>query len=170
MPRVHGARESCLGRGAPGFREPPVSIEEQGACDVRHPVGQEGEDEQLVPEDVPSIGFAVEAARGYAGVQIDGVVADRLEQVEDVEVQGHPPVGVIGPELEIRSTPEMTPRQGMGLQKRLEAGRLYDPLHRVRSGRGNREIPGSAQGDHLLRDHHLPFAKVHPHIVADTGP
>ena len=46
-----------------------------------------GIDVQLVPEHVPAVGLAVEAARGDAGVVVGRVPRADLQDVRDVEAQ-----------------------------------------------------------------------------------
>ena len=48
---------------------------------------QKGEDEELIPKDVSPIGLAVKTSRRHSDIHVDGVFRDRLEQVEDMQVQ-----------------------------------------------------------------------------------
>ena len=80
LPREHGAGVSVTLGGRPSRVEPPESIAEQRPGQDRKSQVEEREDEQLVPEDVPAIGLAVESTSRDADVEIDGVGRHGLQR------------------------------------------------------------------------------------------
>src|SRR3546814_8782585 len=59
----------------------------QGSADRGEVCTDDGEDEQLVPEDVAAVALAVQTAGGDSGVDLDGVGRDGGEQVVGVQVE-----------------------------------------------------------------------------------
>jgi hypothetical protein len=58
--------------------ETPEAVHEQGAGDLGKAEVQEGIDVELVPEDVPAVGLAVEASRRDSGVPVGRVAGAHL--------------------------------------------------------------------------------------------
>jgi hypothetical protein len=84
LPGKHCTVETFGSRRCPGRPEAGVPVLEQGAGQRRTLEVEERKDEQLVPEDVASVGLAILTSGWYADVQVRGVRGDSLQQVEDV--------------------------------------------------------------------------------------
>ena len=67
-----------------GLTEAPVAVHEQLPGDLGQPEVEEGVDVELVPEDMPAVCLAIEAAGGHAGVEIGRVARADLQDVRDV--------------------------------------------------------------------------------------
>ena len=66
----------------------------------------QGNAEQLIPEDVPPVGLAVQAARGHARVEVGGVRGESLQQVEGVQPDD---LGRLGPSTSSLPVPQSFP-------------------------------------------------------------
>ena len=77
-----------------------------------------GKDEELVPEDVATIGLAVKAPGRNADVEIEGIARGGLEQMEDVEVQGQLRFAVVGLDLEGEPLPQVVPLANVVVEER----------------------------------------------------
>ena len=60
-------------RRAPRLRQAAVAVAQQRLRQDRQAQRQVGEDEELVPEDMPAIGFAMPAARRHADIPVGTV-------------------------------------------------------------------------------------------------
>ena len=89
LPGVHRAAVAGLVREPSCGREASEAVEQESPGDLGEVEVQERQDEQLVPEDVTAIGFAMKPARRDADVEVARVRRDRLQQVEDVEPENH---------------------------------------------------------------------------------
>lgn len=73
--------------GLQGCGESSVPVHQKGASGLGEVEGEVGQDEQLVPEDVPPVRLAVKAAGGDAAVELRGVGREGLQHVEGVQSQ-----------------------------------------------------------------------------------
>ena len=87
LPREHRAPAADVARRLAGLRQPPPPVEQQRPRQFGHPQVQVREDEHVVPEDVAAVGLTVQATRRDADVEVDAVRGQRLQQVEQVQVQ-----------------------------------------------------------------------------------
>ena len=78
LPREHRALVAGLLRGLACLGQTPDPVHEQLAGERRQPQIEDGEDEDLVPEDVSPVCLAVQPARGHAGIDLGGVRRDGL--------------------------------------------------------------------------------------------
>jgi hypothetical protein len=113
------------------LRESPVPVEQQRAGQFRDAQVQQGEDEQLVPEDVPAVALRVQAPRGHPGIQVGGVPGQGLRDVEQMQVHGPPgtdllPVVVtpadVDLEGQVQPLPQVFPRQRVRRARRGKSG------------------------------------------------
>src|SRR3546814_7488884 len=97
-------------RTAPLFPYTTLFRSHRLAHQHRQAQGEEGQNEQLVPENVAPISLAVPPARRYAHVVIGGMRRHRLQQMEDVEPQLRRLAVPAGPlEGDVAPVPEMPP-------------------------------------------------------------
>ena len=87
LPGIHRPLVAGLRGQRSSLVQPSVPIAEQPTRDVGQPKVEERVDVELVPEDVPAIGFAVEAAGGDARVQLGCMRRASLKDVRDVEAK-----------------------------------------------------------------------------------
>jgi hypothetical protein len=73
LPREHRARAALPPGRPPGRCQPPEPVVEHRPGQDRKPQVEQREDEQLVPEDVPAVGLAVQASGRDATVEADRV-------------------------------------------------------------------------------------------------
>lgn len=103
--------------------------------------------EQLVPEDVPPVGLAVQPPGRNARVEVGGVLGVGLQQVEQVEVERH---GAVEVGLDPAAAPQFGPARGVGGGQLGEVGCLggqpVDRPPRCSDGR----VPRGGDGDGLL--------------------
>src|SRR3546814_1302561 len=92
----------------------------QGSADRGEVCTDDGEDEQLVPEDVAAVALAVQTAGGDSGVDLDGVGRDGGEQVVGVQVEDQLCVALCV-ELDAEVPPQSPPRRLVGFEKLGEA-------------------------------------------------
>jgi hypothetical protein len=92
-----------------------VPVLQQGPGQHREAVVQQGEDEQLVPEDVAPVGLSVQPPGGDAHVEVDRVVRDGLDQVKDVQAEDQlGPLRPLDPDVE--ALPQVIPGQHVSLE------------------------------------------------------
>jgi hypothetical protein len=140
-------------RGA-RLSEAPVAVHEQGAGNLRHAQIEKGEDEDLVPEDVSAVRFAVQAARRDTDVEVETVHGNRLQQVEHVQAQHQGDAVGAGDRIAVQgnvdAAPKVGPRLRVRTQKFLEAGGSGDGAAHFQTALGDGAVAGGVQGDDLL--------------------
>src|SRR3546814_2861370 len=95
----------------------------QGSADRGEVCTDDGEDEQLVPEDVAAVALAVQTAGGDSGVDLDGVGRDGGEQVVGVQVEDQLCVALCV-ELDAEVPPQSPPRRLVGFEQDRKSTRL----------------------------------------------
>ena len=165
-----GEHRPCVARLAGGparLRQAPEAITEQRAGQLRQVEGQEREDEQLVPEDVAAIGLPVQASGRHADIEVDRVVGDRLQQVEDVEVddQARLFAAVLEPQLE--PLPKVVHADDVRLEQLLEPGRAFERAARLAGRLGDRRIATGVEADDLVDRHRRARIEVDRDLVPD---
>ena len=85
LPGVHRALIPGLTSGQTRLGQTTVAIEQQSAGQLGQAEGEEREDKEFIPENMPPIGFAVEAARRDADIEVTGMRRRGLEQMESVQ-------------------------------------------------------------------------------------
>src|SRR5215213_6095340 len=139
LPRVHGSPVAGFFSRRTGLVQPPVAIHEQLARDLGQPEVEERVDVEFVPEDVPAVSLAVEAAGWDPGVQVGRVWRADLKYVRNVQADQKLNPVVFG-DAHVADRPQLAPGSGVtfeGLGERLVYGMV---------ARG-------VQGDHLLDAH-----------------
>src|SRR3972149_5729877 len=116
LPRIHSAPIARLSGGPARFREAPIAVEQQGPREFGEAVIQEGKDEQLIPEDVASIGLAVPSARRHADIEVDSVQRGGLQQVKDVQPE-YERRAVAVRDVDVAALPEVLQRENVALQQ-----------------------------------------------------
>ena len=140
LPREHGSPAADLARRRARLADPPVAVHEQPPRDLRQPEVEEGIDVELVPEDVPAIGLAVETARRDAGVVMRGEARADLQDVRDVQAQQE--LGAfVARKADVADLPELLPGPRVTGEGLVERGIARDALDRVRQRLVDRAIP-----------------------------
>ena len=75
---------------------------------IGQPQVQDREHEQVVPEDVPAVGLAVQSARRHPDVEVDAVGRHRLQQMQKMQSQDAQFIGEVV-ELDGEALPQMCP-------------------------------------------------------------
>ncbi len=144
-----------LPRDGPRRVQSAMAVEERRLRDPGQALPVEGQDEELIPEDVTPVGFPVQAAGGDADVVSRGVHRGRLQHVEDVqpkdELVPRLPGGVaLGLDLHVAAPPEVRPdRRVLGPQG-LEVRGALDRQPRRDARLADGVVPGGVEGHHLL--------------------
>jgi hypothetical protein len=121
LPRVHRAPVAGLARGGPGLAETSEAVHQQRAGDIGKAEVQEGIDIELVPEDVPAIGLAVEASRRDTGVPVGRVARTDLQDVGNVEAQQELDA-IVPRQPHVARTPQLIPGPFVTLERLGEPG------------------------------------------------
>ena len=150
LPGIHGAPEAGLVGGPAGLRQSPVPVQEQRSHQLRKVQVEIGEDEELVPEDVPPVGLAVKAPGRYPDVEVDGIAGCRLQQMEDVEVEGQASLLAITLDLEREALPQVVPLADVGVEELGEAALSAVPRARFGQRIADRAVSRGEQADDLL--------------------
>src|SRR3546814_5078854 len=116
LPREAGSGEAGGTGGVAGSGESAPAVVEQGSADRGEVCTDDGEDEQLVPEDVAAVALAVQTAGGDSGVDLDGVGRDGGEEVVGVQV-GVQLCVALCVELDAEVPPQSPPRRLVGFEK-----------------------------------------------------
>src|SRR5262249_16239876 len=82
LPREHRARKSCVSRCRARFAQTAVTIHEQCPGNLRYPIVEEREDEQLVPENVALITLARPSPCGHTDIEPERVDRNGLQEVK----------------------------------------------------------------------------------------
>ena len=167
LPREHRSPAADLARRRARLADPPVAVHEQPPRDLRQPEVEEGIDVELVPEDVPAIGLAVETARRDAGVVMRGEARADLQDVRDVQPQQE--LGAfVARKADVADLPELLPRPRVTGEGLVERGIARDALDRVRQRLVDRAIPRRVQGRQLLHAHRLALLHVELEDLLDV--
>ena len=150
LPGIHGPPVAVLAGVLPGPLQAAVAVQQERPADVRKVEVVEGVDEQLVPEDVPPVGLAVEAPGGQARVDAEVVGTGRAQQVIDVQAQ-HPLGEAVSLDHDVRLVPQGPPGPGMLLEKLVEAPPLAQRILRGLPWIRNVPVPGGVQAYGLLQ-------------------
>ncbi len=126
LPREH--RPALPRRAGRGTRlwQAAVSVEQQGPRDLRQTARHERHDVELVPEDVPAIGLAMEAPSGHAHVKVDDVRRSDLDRVEGVQPQHEARLAILR-QSDGAAAPETLPGplvKGEQLREGLDVGQV----------------------------------------------
>ncbi len=134
LPGVHRPLvAACAGRRA-GLADPPEAVQDQRPRYQGQPEVEEGIDEELVPEDVPAVCLAVEAASRDAGVVVGGEPRADLEEMRGMEAQQELDA-LLPRKLRVADLPELVPRPGLAgegaVEGRIAGGALGRGLQRL---------------------------------------
>ena len=125
-----------------------------------------GEDEQLVPEDVTTVGLPVQAAGRDTHVQVQGVPGGGLEQVKDVQSQSEQRQATAVFQLQRESVPQVIPVPDVAVQEVVEASDAPDPGARIDPGFADRPVLRGEEGDYLFDGDRLGWRDVHGQFVS----
>src|SRR5882724_12098639 len=167
LPGVHSPLVATLPGGPPGFREPSIAIEQERPGELGKEQIQRRKDEQLVPQDVSAVGFAVPSARGDADIEVDHMQRHGLQQVKEVQAQeelGAPAIL----ESDVAFRPETSPGQEMGLQQFSNPARTLHSLAGRDTAFRNGVIPGGVEGDDFLNGDRLASRQIEFELLSDA--
>ncbi len=167
LPRVHRPAVAACARGLPGLADPSVAVHEQSPRDQRQPVVEEGVDEELVPEDVPAIRLAVEAACGHAGVVVRGLPRAHLQQVCGVEAQQELDA-LLARERDVADLPELVPGAGLADERLVEGGIPADALDRRLQRLADASVARAVERDVLLHPDRHPLVQLERQHLLDV--
>jgi hypothetical protein len=120
LPREHRACVAGVDCVLTGSVEASIPVQQQGSGELRKARAEKRKDEQLIPEDVPAIGLAVQSPRRDPDVQTDGVVRHRLEEREDLQVK-RPDQGAVVAEFDATALPGVPPAHDVTIEEVVEA-------------------------------------------------
>jgi hypothetical protein len=120
-PRIHRAAITGLASVGPCLAEAPEAVHPQSAGDVGKAKVEEGEDVQLVPEDMSAIGLAVEASGRDAGIPVRRVAGADLQDVGDVKAQEKLDA-IVTWQSHVPRTPQLVPRTLVAFERLGEPG------------------------------------------------
>ena len=168
LPWVHGTHVTGLARRSPRGGQAAVAVGLQRPAQLGQPQVQDGEHEHVIPEDMPAVGLAVQAARGNADVAVHAVGRDRLQQVKNVQPQHRQyPVVLAAAQFERETRPQVRPREHVPPEHFVERVRGLQPVgHRYRYIRG-RVVPRGGDGHGLLDRHLVLRGDIDGELVAD---
>jgi hypothetical protein len=149
LPRVHSPRVAGLFSCRAGLAHAAVAVHQQLARDLGEPEVDERVDVELVPEDVPAVRFAVEAAGGDACVEVRGVRRADLQDVGDVQPDQKLDPGVFR-NPHVANFPQLVPRAGVMLEGLGERRVTADVLAGVDQRLVYGSVARGVEGDHLL--------------------
>ena len=89
LPGEHRTGPTGLAGRPPRLRQSPVAIAQQRTGGGRRTQIQHREHEQLIPEDVPAVGLAVQTAGRHPGVEVHRTIGHGLQQMQQVQ-SNHP--------------------------------------------------------------------------------
>src|ERR1022692_4530172 len=169
LPGIHGPAVTSVVSGPAGFWQSPVSVQEQRSHQLRKMQVEIGKDEELVPENMTPVGLAMEAAGGYADIEIDGVAGRRLKQMEDVEVQGQSRLAAVALEFERESIPQVVPFADVVIEEHGEGTPAATPRGCFSQWIADRAVPRCEQGNDLLDGDRLKSLDVDGYFVSDEA-
>src|SRR5215210_8287789 len=167
LPRVHGSPVAGFFSRRAGLVQPPVAIHKQLARDLGQPEVEERVDVEFVPEDVPAVSLAAQAAGWDPGVQVGRVRRADLKYVRNVQADQKLNPVVFG-DRHVADRPQLAPGSGVtfeGLGERLVAAcRLYGVGQRLVYGMVARGV----DGDHLLDAHGAALFDIEGQCLLDV--
>ncbi len=125
-----------------------------------------GEDEQLVPEDVPAIRLAVQSAGRHPDVEILAVVGDGLQQMEQMQSQDAQFVCVVF-EFDRQPFPDVRPGNRVRITYLGESPLTAKPTLGPRSGLRRRDVAPGDQGDDLVHGQRPAFREICVDLMTD---
>ncbi len=125
LPRIHRSAEStrlcCFAR----LPEAAVTITQQRSSDFGHSQIKQRKHEQLIPEDMAAVGFAMQAARRHPDIEVYDMRRGGLDQVQDVQPQNFLgllfliPVDVL--DIEVETIPKVFPLNAVSSEQFIES-------------------------------------------------
>lgn len=149
LPRIHGAGPAGRGRRPARLAQTPVAVGQQGPGDLREMQVQEGQDEQFVPEDMATVGLAVQSAGRHTHIEIGGVRREGLQHMEEMQPQH---LSGLARHLQLRPLPQALPRGFVGREQRAEVTGPPHPADGSVQRIADRRIARRVQSDGLLDD------------------
>ena len=151
LPRVHGAGIASRLGGPLRFGQPTIAVAQQRPGQHGQAQVQKRKDKQLVPEDMPPVGFAVPATGGHPDVELDGVGRHCLQEMEDVDPQLERRIGgLFLLDLEVAIVPEVGPGQRVRGQEVVKTPGLAQRLLGLECGLGDGRIARGIEGHDLF--------------------
>ncbi len=160
VPRLFGIPASLI--------EPAVAVPQEGTSDIGNAKVQDRKGEQLVPEDVPAIGLAVEAAGRDANIQIDTGRGNALQEVKQMKAQDI--LGrVVVLDGDVASLPEALPPLGVAIQQLVKAASKADRLSRLKPAFGDASIARRIECCDLLNCEGVCLFHVNGTLMSDEA-
>ena len=154
LPGEHRPLVACLSGRRAGLVHAPVAVHQELARYLGQPEVEERIDIELVPEDVPAVGLAVQAPGRDAGVEVGGVRRADLEDVRDVQPEQElDPIVFRDPH--VAELPELVPRPRVALEGLLERPVPANGLPGVDQRLVYGGVARGVERDHLLHVHRL---------------
>ena len=167
LPGVHRPAVAGLVGRVPSLADPPVAVQQQPPGDLRQPAVEEGVGEELVPEDVPAVRLAVEAAGGDAGVVVGGLPRAHLQQVRGVEAQQELDP-LLARQLDVAHLPELVPGARVAVERLVEAGIPGRALDRRLQRLADAAVAAAVERDVLLHPHGDPLVQLERQHLLDV--
>ena len=169
LPRIQGPAKSGLCGVPLGLFETSMPVQQQRLRQGREAQGQHGKNIQFIPEYVPPIRFAVPSPRGDAGIQLDRMQRDRLQQVE--EVQPERELGAFAAlEAQVALLPDLIPVLRMRPEQVLEPAGVHEGIAGPLSAFRNAVIPGGIQRHDFFNGQGLAFRHRNRTFLSDVVP
>ena len=167
LPREHRARVARRACRRPRFAQAPVAVHEQLARDVGQARDEVAKDVQLVPEHVPAVRLAVQAARRDAGVVVGRVHRADLEDVRDVQAQQLLHARLAG-HVDVARAPQLVPRADVAPERLLEVRVARARLAGIAQRLVDRAVARRVERDELLDAHRLALPDLEADDVLDV--
>ncbi len=152
LPGEHRTAQPCLAGRRARLAQPPVAVQQQTPGDLRHAEAQEQVHVKLIPEHMPPVGLAVEAAGRYPGVQVGSVMRADLDDMADMQLQQQLNA-VVTRHADITHPPQLVPGRRVTGERFLEAGVTQRRRPCLRQRVADRGVARGEEGHHLLDPH-----------------
>ena len=168
LPREHRAFEAGGSCGHPRFVQASVSITEQSTAQIGSSEGENRIDENLIPEHVPAVTLAMQAASGHACVQVGVDGSHRLQNMEGVQIERER-LAFARAHVHGELIPQELPRPLVLSQKLCGVTQPPNPgRHRIQR-RGDGTVAGGADIDKLLHPDRMPRLKRQLEFMSDPS-
>src|SRR5215212_5831529 len=169
LPREHRTREAFGPRGCPGHAEAGVPVLQQRSSQRRTLEVEVREDEELIPEDVATVGLPVPTSSRYADIQVGGMRGNGLQQVEDVQVEDRfgPFVGAV--HIDVEPVPSTAPGALVAAEQRRNVVGSGHNYVGIVTTLGDSAVAGGVKRGNFLHGYRLALLQLEPQIVGDEA-